>query len=395
MGNILYGIGEVPMPWKVSTHMNERKSLAFKYFKGDWTMKSLCQEYGISRKTGYKWLKRFITHGEAGLLDRSRRPKRTPHQTPESLVVAIIAKKHRHPKWGPKKLKCLLEKDGMNMVPSESTLGRILQRYGLVKHRRRRAKTWPNQAVLTQPMYPNHVWAVDFKGWFKTRDGKKCEPLTISDLYSRYIIACVGLEEIKTHKVQEIFKRVFHQYGLPLIIRSDNGVPFSHRSIAGLSRLSIWWFELGIEPELIKPGHPEQNPEHERMHRTLKLEILDDVGRTIIDQQRHFDKWRKTYNTIRPHESIGMKCPADLYEKSPRKYNGNIKIYEYPEQYLVRTVKQNGDIRWKMGRTYVARVLSNRKVGLKPRTPIEYELYFRTKKLGIIKTGCTSVLPMS
>lgn len=383
------------MPWKVSTHMNERKLLALGYLKGDWTMKSLCQAHGISRKTGYKWLGRFITQGELGLLDRSRRPRRTPHQTPESLVTALIAKKRHYPKWGPKKLRCLLEKDGVNALPSESTLGRILNRYGLVKHKRRRSKTWPNRTILTQPMYPNHVWAVDFKGWFRTRDGKICEPLTISDLYSRYIIACVGLEDVKTHRVQEVFKRVFQQYGQPLIIRSDNGVPFSHRSVVGLSRLSVWWFELGIEPELIKPGHPEQNPEHERMHRTLKLEILDDVGQTITDQQKRFDEWRRTYNTIRPHESIGMKCPIELYEKSPRKYNDNIKPYEYPEQYMVRSIKPSGDVRWKKNRVYVARALSYRKVGMKPITPTEYELYFRTKKLGIVKTGCTTVLPMS
>lgn len=395
MGNTIEGIEEVSMPWKVSTHVDERKELVFRSFKGDWTIKELCQEYGVSRKTGYKWIERFERQGEEGLLDRSRRPKKTPHQTSEDLVVAIIAKKHQHPKWGAKKLKKLLSKEGWVGVPSESTLGRILNRYGLVKHKRRRTKVWRNQTALTQPMYPNHVWAVDFKGWFRTKDGKRCEPLTISDLYSRYVIACFGFEEIRTQKVQEEFTRVFQQYGQPLIIRSDNGSPFSSRALLGLSKLSVWWLGLGIEPELIKPGHPEQNSEHERMHRTLKLEVLDKVGQTIKEQQKHFDMWRKTYNTIRPHESLGMKCPVELYEKSPRGYIDGGKPYEYPEQYKVRSIKTNGEMKWQGQKIYISEALVKQRVALKAVTPTEYELYFRTKRLGIIKTGHTKVLPMS
>lgn len=383
------------MPWKVRTHVEVRKALVVRYLRGEWTMTALCQEYGVSRKTGDKWLKRFTRHGEEGLAHRSRRPKKVPHQTADAVLAAVIAKKRQYPKWGPKKLRRLLCTEGVRAVPSESTIGRLLQRYGLVHPQRRRKKSPRHPTPLTTPLYPNHVWAVDFKGWFRTRDGKRCEPLTISDAYSRYVLACAGLTRITTKDVHAVFEQVFRRYGQPLIIRSDNGAPFASRAVVGLSSLSVWWLQLGIEPELIAPGHPEQNGGHERMHKTLKVELLDTVGRNGQDQQQRFDAWRRTFNTIRPHEAIGMHCPAEWYTPSPRRYRKRLTPYTYPARYKIRRIKRNGEMRWQGRKVYVSETLGKQQVGLKPVTPTAYELYFRTKKLGMITTDDTKVLPVS
>ena len=384
------------MPWKVNTQVENRTTFALRKLDGSSTMKDLCKEYGISRKTGYKWLNRFKRQGEEGLRNKSRRPKTQPHQTSESIVSAVIEEKRKHPKWGPKKLHCILSKRGLESLPSKATLGRILDRYGLVKkHKKRRGRLVRAPMQLTRPMYANHVWGVDFKGWFATQDGKRCEPLTISDLYSRYVIVCHGLRSTKTLHVREVFEAVFRKYGKPLIIRSDNGVPFSSQSLSGLSSLSVWWMSLGIEPELMDPGHPEQNPEHERMHKTLKFEILDKAGRDLEAQQKIFNKWRNEFNTVRPHEAIGMKCPCELYEKSAHRYSKIIKPYQYEENMLVRSVKNTGWIKWQGKRLYLSKTLKKHQVGIKSITPTEYEVYFRTKKLGFIKAGDNKVLPMS
>lgn len=383
------------MPWKVSTHVEGRKTLAVRYLRGEGTMRALCQEYGISRKTGHKWLNRFARHGEEGLANRSRRPKTVPHQTSDAVSAAVLAKKRQYPKWGPKKLRRLLCTEGMPAVPSESTIGRLLQRYGLVQRKRRRHQRERHPQPLTTPLYPNHVWTVDFKGWFRTRDGKRCEPLTISDAYSRYVLACTGLPSIATPQVRAVFEKVFRRYGQPLIIRSDNGAPFASRAVSGLSSLSVWWLQLGIEPERIAPGHPEQNGVHERMHKTLKVELLDTVGENGRDQQRRFERWRRIYNTIRPHEAIGMHCPAAFYAPSPRRYRTGLTPYVYPAGYKIRRLKRNGEMRWHGRKVYVSETLGKQQVGLKPVTPTAYELYFRTKKLGMITTDYAKVLPLS
>lgn len=383
------------MPWKVSTQVENRKQFALRKIGGESTLKDLCAEYGVSRKTGHKWLNRFKLQGEAGLKDRSRRPKRQPHQTAENIVAAVIEKKREHPKWGAKKLHRLLSKAGLDSLPSQATLGRILDRYGFVKKHKRHSRAVRCPTLMTRPLYPNHVWAVDFKGWFRTRDGKRCEPLTISDLYSRYVIVCHGLRSTKSGTVREIFEQAFRRYGKPLIIRSDNGPPFSSRALSGLSSLSVWWLSLGIEPELIEAGHPEQNGEHERMHRTLKLEILDVAGKNLTDQQEIFDKWRREFNTVRPHEAIGMQCPSEIYEKSRYRYEGMMKSYQYGDRMLVRSVKSTGEIKWHGQLLYLSDTLKKHQVGIQAITPSEYEVYFRTKKLGIIKAGHNKVLPMS
>ncbi len=395
MGNTLEGMEEVSMPWKVITQVENRKSLAIRYYSGIWTMKELCEEYGISRKTGYKWLNRFEAQGEEGLQDLSRRPLIVPHQTAFGVIEALMNKKLQYPKWGAKKLRRLLIKDGIDNVPSESTLHRILERCGHVKRRRRRNKFVREETSLTRPLHANHVWAVDFKGWFRTGDGQICEPLTVSDLHSRYVLACEGFRRIDTESVKSVFEDLFAKYGKPLVIRSDNGAPFSSRALCGLSRLGAWWISLNIEPELIKPGHPEQNGGHERMHRTLKLELLDKVGKDLDEQQKFFDKWRRTFNTIRPHEAIGMRCPTELYEKSERRYEGKELSYKYPENYKVRSVKTEGSIKWQGKLIYVSQTLTGYKVGIRAVSPEKYEVYFRTKRLGILSPENKKVLPMS
>jgi len=383
------------MPWNVRTQLEKRKEFIDEvvYKKQDIT--TACQRYGISRKTGHKWLSRFRGHGESGLKDRSRRPRRSPNQTKESIVEVLIKKKQRYPKWGPKKIRVLLKREGIEGLPSKATIGRIFERYDLVKKKRRRSKRIRARQDLTRPMYANHVWAVDFKGWFKTRDGKRCEPLTITDLYSRYLIECYALENTRTEAVQGVFERVFKKYGLPLIIRSDNGSPFSSQALCGLSRLSVWWMKLGIMPELIEPAHPEQNGEHERMHRTLKHELLDEVGKNITRQQMRFEEWKKEFNEIRPHEALGMQTPDKYYKKSERRYK-LLKIgFEYPTEYATRSVKKDGYIRYGGSLYYLTETLKKEKVGLKQLNPQETEIYFQTKRIGKIIKGHNKVLPMS
>lgn len=306
-------------------------------------MVDLAREFGISRKTGYKLLERFERLGPKGLFDESRRPHRLARSSPASLSELFIEAKHKHPSWGPKKLRqsVSLENPGIQM-PAASTIGTWLLRAGLVKHRRPRRHVSPYGAVLGHSTQPNDIWCVDYKGQFRLGNGKYCYPLTVTDHFSRYLLACDGFERISGDAARGVFEVLFEERGLPRLIRSDNGAPFASRGLFGLSRLSAWWLKLGIVPERIEPGHPEQNGRHERMHRTLKAETTRPAETNLLQQQERFDQFQQEFNHVRPHEALGQQCPAQLYAPSSRKVP--IGELEYPLHDDVIRVGPSGHI---------------------------------------------------
>src|SRR6185295_15651836 len=264
-----------------------------------WTMSELCAAFGVSRKSGYKWLQRYRDAGVEGLRERPRAPLHHPNATPAELVQQLIAARKQHGFWGPRKLVRTLRRAQPQLPwPAPSTVGAILARHGLVTpRRRRRGGVAVGRPALSPPTYPNQVWGVDYKGWFRLGDGQRCDPLTISDLFSRYVLACRRVPRLTAHCARPVFERAFREYGLPDAIRSDNGIPFASVGLGGLSQLAVWWIKLGIALERISPGRPDQNGRHERMHRTLKRETALPPCATAAAQQRRFDRFRIRFNT--------------------------------------------------------------------------------------------------
>ena len=307
------------MPWEQSSPMDQKTQFVSEYLRDTISFTELCDRYGISRKSGYKWIDRYQAEGPAGLADRSRRPHSSPDETPEPLRLAIIEARRRHPSWGGKKLlKHLKSKDPQADWPSRSTVCDILLREGLVRQQTRRRKSGHPGKPISVATVPNDIWCVDFKGHFKTRDGHYCYPLTVTDRYSRYLLGCRALLSTETEGAKATFLQLFKKYGLPQAIRSDNGTPFASTALARLSELSVWWIKLGIRPELIDPGKPQQNGQHERMHRVLKAETARPPAASLTQQQRWFDRFRHEYNHLRPHEGIDLQTPASLYAPSSR-----------------------------------------------------------------------------
>ncbi len=307
------------MPWKASSVMEEKLRFVLEYEREEQTMTELCESFGIARETGYVWLRRYRQSGWAGLAELNRRAERHPNQTPGEIEQQVLELRQAHMRWGPRKLKRVLERDEAGRRwPAASTIGEMLKREGLVVARKKRRKTAPYSAPLAHADGPNRVWCADFKGWFRTGDGARIDPLTISDAHSRYLLRAQAVAKTDTARVQATFEAAFRQYGLPQAIRTDNGAPFASTAIAGLSRLAVWWIKLGIVPERIEAGHPEQNGRHERMHRTLKQEVAMPPAEDRRAQQRALQEFRQEYNEVRPHEALGMQTPASVYEPSER-----------------------------------------------------------------------------
>lgn len=355
-----------------------------------------CRQYGISRKTGYKWLKRYEMEGMSGLADRSRRPKNNPFEVSGNVVLELIRLRHEHPYWGPKKLRALLTKEGVRRdeLPSEATIMRILRRAGLTESKGRgRPRKWKSEGDMSEASKPNEVWTVDFKGWWRVRDGRRCEPLTVRDLYSRYILCLRPMEKRNTEEVQAVFERIFERYGLPDAIRSDNGAPFaSITGLHGLTRLSAWWRTLGIRLNRTKPGHPQDNGAHERMHRDLAIEIEGTPSNTLEEETERLECWRFEYNTIRPHEALGMKTPGDIYRRSTRRM-ADIQSYEYPEGFEIRKVRRHGYIRIKKCDIFLSEALRGMTVGLETLNSYTRRVYFCDLLLGAVVDGKFVALP--
>jgi transposase InsO family protein len=340
-------------------------------------MTELCARREISRETGYVWLRRYQELGVAGLVERDRRAHGHPNQTAAEIERRVLELRQAHMRWGARKLKRVLEDQEPGRVwPAASTMGSLLKREGLVVARKKRLKTPPYTEPLAHADGPNRVWCADFKGWFRTGDGERIDPLTLSDAHSRYLLRCQTVEKTDTLRVQALLEAAFREYGLPEAIRTDNGAPFASRGLAGLSRLAVWWMKLGIVPERIEAGHPEQNGRHERMHRTLKEETAMPPQPDRRAQQRALERFREEYNQVRPHEALGMQTPAAVYQPSPRRFPARVPEVEYPESMLVRTVGHKGQIRWKKHEVFVSQVLWGERVGLLPVDDRWYTVYF-------------------
>jgi len=352
------------MPWKESVLMNERLKFIGRLLEGE-KMAELCREFGISRKTGYKFKDRYEKVGLYGLHDRIRRPYRQAHQLPLQIENEILRIKREKPSWGALKIREILTRKYPDIhSPAKSTVHCILDRHGLVKRiKRRRFKAQGTPLVSTQT--PNDLWCADYKGEFTLADRRYCYPLTITDYSSRFIIACEALDSTSTSDSFDVFERAFKEYGLPKAIRSDNGQPFaSAMALFGLSRLSVWWLRLGIAVERIKPGHPQQNGRHERMHLTLKKEATKPAGENLLQQQEKFDTFVDEFNTQRPHQALGMKFPAEIYKASPRLYTGMPDI-SYPFHDRTVTVTHCGRICISRLKINLSQVFAGQDIGVK------------------------------
>lgn len=371
------------MPWSETKPMDQKTQFIADYLRQTLDMTELCQLYGISRKTGYKWIGRYVEHGPQGLEDQSRRPDHHPNQTANEIVDALIQGRQHHPTWGAKKLLAIVEKKHPEWsLPGRSTVCEILSRHGLVAKKRRRRIIGHPGKPMAQMLAPNDIWCADFKGQFKTGDGIYCYPLTVTDGYSRYLLGCQGLLTTSAVEAKPVFTRLFKEYGLPQRIRSDNGVPFATTTLARLSTLSAWWVRLGILPDLIEPGKPQQNGRHERMHRTLKAETTRPPAANRRTQQRKFNRFQKEFNEERPHEALDMATPASIYVPSRREMPDRLPPLEYPDRFEVRYVSGNGGIRWNKGWVNVSSTCIGEYVGLEEIDDGIWNVYFGPLKLG-------------
>ena len=327
------------MPWRETCAMDERIRFVAQWSKEETSFAALCRAFGISRKTGYKWIARYEQFGPEGLVDRPPIPKQHANKLDDEVVDLVLKCRKDHPLWGARKLRVLLAEQYPGVrIPAASTIGDLLKRYGLIRPRKRRLRVPFSLGDRLEPaMAPNELWSTDFKGDFLLGDRTRCHPLTIMDSTSRYLLKTEGMTNQKLEPVKGEFELVFEEFGLPERMRSDNGPPFASAGAGGLSRLSAWWVRLGIVPERIEPGHPEQNGGHERMHKTLKAHTAKPPEETLAAQQRRFDLFRAEYNEVRPHESLDQQPPARRYALSMREYHPSLeRSPEYDYEFEVR-----------------------------------------------------------
>jgi transposase InsO family protein len=380
------------MPWKVSGVVEKRRLLVEQWSSQEWTMTELCVRHGISRQAGYNTLARYQREGWKGMETRSRAPHGHPNQMSAETEQQIVELRHQHMRWGPRKLKVVLARQHPDVNwPAASTMGELLRREGLVIARRKRRRIDPYTTPFASANEPNRVWCGDFKGWSRTQDGERIDPLTISDACTRYLLRCQAVEKMDTTRGQAIFEAAFREYGLPEAIRTDNGAPFASHAIAGLSRRAVWWMKLGIVPERIQPAHPEQNGRHERMHLTLQQETMTSMAANRRAQQRRFDQFRREYNEQRPHQALGMRTPASGYTASPRLYPARLPEPEYGRSMVVRRVCAGGQFSWKHHDVFVSETLMGERIGLEPIDDRWYKIYFAEFPLGYFDSRTRTV----
>ncbi len=373
------------MPWREICSMDEKVRFVAAVLAEEQSMTELCESFGISRKTGYKWLQRYRSDGGEGLHDRSRAPHRVPWAIGEAQAHAILELRCAHPSWGPKKLRAkLIHRTPAQAWPAASTIGELLRRRGLTAARKRRRHAVPNPSPLVTAAMANDLWCIDFKGWFRTGDQVRCDPLTVTDYFSRYLLCTQALAHPDYPGCRTQLEVVFREFGLPRAIRSDNGAPFASLGAGGLSRLAVWWVKLGIVPERIEPGEPQQNGRHERMHKTLKAETASPPAANLAEQQLRFDRFRHEFNHERPHEALAQSVPDQYYRGSPRAYPARLEDPAYPSDYQVRRVRSNGEIKWAGDKIFVSMPLIGEIVGIKLNEDGDGELYFGPLPLAII-----------
>jgi putative transposase len=373
------------MPWKEQRAMSQRMEFVERALKPGARVSTLCREYGISRETGYKWLNRFKREGPDGLEEKSRRPRQSPFATGAEVVAAILELRERYPRRGPKKLIVMLRTKLGASTPSVATVARVLKRLGVVRQRSRFARTISivERRPEIRPTAPNELWTVDFKGWWRAKDGERCEPLTVRDGFSRFVLAVKVLASTSMTDVRRSFEALFRKYGVPQAIQVDNGVPFINvQARGGLTRLSAWWISLGIRVIRSRPGCPQDNGGHERMHRDMRADLQAFPAASRPTEQRACDRWRIEFNRVRPHEALNGKTPAELYRPSERR---PIKTrFFYPPDTIVRTVTDTGTISIGGARLRVGSTLVRQRVGLQPLGGTMHRLWFHDLDLGTV-----------
>jgi len=376
------------MPWKETCQMDERTQFIARVLADEDAMTALCREYGISRKTGYKWLGRYRREGAAGLRDRLHAPLRHGQAHDVAVVQAVLGLRERWPHWGPKKLRVKLgELHPERPVPVASTIGDWLRREGMVGRSRRRrrcpAYTQPFAAVSAA----NDVWCTDFKGWFRTADGRRCDPFTLTDTHSRYLLRCQAVARTDVEHVWPVLDAAFREFGLPWRLRSDNGPPFASAGVGGLSRLSVLVVKAGVEPERIAPGKPQQNGRHERMHLTLLNDAATPPAKSLREQLDRLRAFQRVYNEERPHQALGNATPAEHYQTSPRRWDGVLREPDYPVDHEVRRVRSNGETKWRGKLVYLNCALAGEPVGLAEGEDGAWRVSYGPVALGVIAHG--------
>jgi transposase InsO family protein len=363
--------------------LDQRKEFIDEWLKDERTFTDLCVRFGIARKTGYACVERFQESGRAGLEARSRAPHHSPQAIQESTAAALIAERQKRPTWGARKLRLILQREKPAVTwPAASSIGELLQREGLVQARTPRRRTPPYTQPLAHAEAPNQVWCADFKGWFYCADGVRCDPLTITDAHSRFLLCCRATAKADGPHVRAVMEAVFRRHGLPEAMRTDNGSPFASRAPGGLSRLSMWWLQLGIHHERIEPGRPDQNGRHERMHRTLKQETASPPAANRARQQQSFIAFERMYNGERPHEALNGQRPADVYADSARVFPERLPELAYPSGVHLRRISQQGSLKWRTERTFLSEVLARQMVGLLETEEEFFEVYYGPLLIG-------------
>lgn len=373
------------MPWKIINTMDQKIQLIADWQSQNFSLTDLSQKYGISRPTVYQLVERYEQLGIEGLKEQSRAPKSCPHRTPKRILNLIVQEKLKNRKRGPRKIRAQLKRRYPELdLPAISTVSYWLKKEGLVEERKKRSHVPPYTEPFVACHAPNKVWSMDYKGQFYMKNNRVCYPFTLSDNFSRFLLRCKALVGPRYMPTKETLRSAFREYGMPNVIRNDNGIPFASKCIGGLSRLSVWLIQLGIIPERIKKGCPQENGRHERMHRTLKSDALDPIAKNLKDQQKQFDIFRHDYNNNRPHEALDDQVPSDYYQKSQRPYVEHPHPPEYGYDYKVRQVRQSGEIKFNGQMFFLTESLAGQPVGLKEIADGLWQLQYSFYVLGSV-----------
>ena len=373
------------MGWTETCAMDERMRFVIAAKKREESFASICRQFGVSRRVGYKWLGRYMEEGIEGLMERSRAPQHHPQAISDEILKRCLEVRRSHPTWGPLKVQGYLERVApLEDWPAVSTIGALFDREGLTVKRKLRRRSPPSSAPFAHCGAANDVWCIDFKGWFLTGDGGRCEPLTLTDAHSRYLLRCQALARTDTDHVWPVLDAAFREYGLPRYLRSDNGSPFASRGAGGLSRLSVKLIKSGITPERIAPGKPQQNGRHERMHLTLLQDTASPPARSLREQLKRLREFQHLYNELRPHQALGNATPSDRYTTSPRRYDGVLREPGYGADHIVRRVRHNGEIRWNGNTVYISEALVGEPIGLIEHDGGDWLACFGPIELGVI-----------
>jgi transposase InsO family protein len=383
------------MPWQETDPVNERLKFVAAMQVAEQSMAEVCRRFGISRKTGYKIVERYAELGPDGLVDRPRAPHTHPNQASPEVEAAVLRVRKAHPTWGSKKILAVLGRQRPEEEwPVRSTIDAILKRAGVVRPRGPRRRRQPSGPPKTVALAPNDVWSMDFKGWFRVGDGTRCDPFTVNDMFSRAALVLQAMVSPKLADVKRSLEMAFGQYGLPLWALSDGGPPFGSTGLGRLSRLGVWLLRVGVIPVLIEPGRPDQNGSHERYHETLKKETATPPCATVRAQRKAFGTFQQVYNEERPHEALGMRVPAEVYELSPRSMPSTLPEHGYPTGFEVRRVRTDGSMKWGGSLVFVGEAMRGELVGLERIDDCVWHLHLGPLRLGVLHERSRTVLPL-